>query len=190
MTETENVVARKKRKSPLRICFNYALHLLARNLPGGFTLRPFLHRLRGVKIEKGVWIGEDVFIDGGFPEAIEIRENAGISMRCTIIGHAKGVGKVIIGKGAVLGAGSLIVCSSTRTLTIGECAVVAAGTTICNDVPPYTLCGAPRAQMFAQVTVPFLDVSTIDEFKRGLRPISSRIKKTPNPQSNNTKSIP
>jgi hypothetical protein len=41
---------------------NRILHLMARNLPGSMTVRPFLHRLRGVKIQKNVWIGDDVYI--------------------------------------------------------------------------------------------------------------------------------
>ncbi len=144
---------------------------MARNLPGGYSLRPILHRLRGAKIGRGVWIGEDVFLDGGHPEAVEIREGAAIAMRSTVIGHTKGAGKVIIDKGAVVGAGSVIICSSGQTLTVGECAVVSAGSTVSSDIPPYTLCGPPRIQMFGLVTVPFLDATTIEEFRRGLRPL-------------------
>jgi acetyltransferase-like isoleucine patch superfamily enzyme len=158
-------------KSKLKAGFNYILHLMARNLPGGYSTRPFLHRLRGVTIGRGVWIGEDVFLDGGYPESIEIRENAAIAMRCTVVGHTKGAGRVIIGKGAVIGAGSLIICSSNKTLTIGEGAVVSAGSTVCNDIPPYTLCGPPRVKMFAKVTVPFLEASSSEDFRRGLRPL-------------------
>lgn len=166
--------ARRKAKLSLRACFNHVLHLMARTLPGGYSIRPFLHRLRGVKIERGVWIGDDVFLDGGHPEALEIREDAAIAMRCTIVGHTKGAGRVIIGKGAIIGVGSTIVCSSGRILTIGEGAVVAAGSTVSSDIPPYTLCGPPRIQMFAKVTVPFLDVDTLEEFRRGLRPLGAR----------------
>lgn len=160
-------------RNPLRTVFNHILHLMARTLPGGYSVRPFLHRMRGVKIGRGVWIGDDVFLDGGHPEALEIREHAAIAMRCTIIGHTKGAGKVIIGKSAVIGAGCIIVCSSGKTLTIGEGAVISAGSTVSNDIPSYTLCGPPRIQMFANVTVPFLDAGTLDEFRRGLKPISA-----------------
>lgn len=169
--ERTKVSASRKSKSILRIGFNYVFHLMARNLPGGYSLRPILHRLRGAKIGRGVWIGEDVFLDGGHPEAVEIREGAAIAMRSTVIGHTKGAGKVIIDKGAVVGAGSVIICSSGQTLTVGECAVVSAGSTVSSDIPPYTLCGPPRIQMFGLVTVPFLDATTIEEFRRGLRPL-------------------
>lgn len=164
-------------KSTVRASLNRVLHLMARSLPGGYSLRPFLHRLRGATIGRGVWIGDDVFLDGAHPEAVEIREGAAILLRCVIVGHTKGAGKVIIEKGAVIGAGSIIMCSSGKTLTIGECAVVSAGSTVSNNIPPYTLCGPPRIQMFGQVTVPFLEAATIEEFRRGLRPLEANHEK-------------
>ncbi len=49
-----------------------------------------------------------------------------------------GVG-VRVGRGAVLGAHSIIVCPAGRTLTIGEEAVIAAGAIVVEDVPPGAL---------------------------------------------------
>jgi hypothetical protein len=40
--------------------------------PGGDTLRPWLHRRRGVKIGKNVWISQYVYIDELHPEALTI----------------------------------------------------------------------------------------------------------------------
>jgi UDP-3-O-[3-hydroxymyristoyl] glucosamine N-acyltransferase len=151
--------------------FKRLLHFMARVLPGGFGLRPVLHRLRGVKIGDNVWIGDDVYLDDDFPESVEIHEGAAIATRCTIITHAKGSGKVIIGKDAAIGAGSVIVCSSGRTLTIGEGAVVSAGSTVTHDIPPYTLCGAPRLKTFGKITVPFRVATTLGEFRRGVTPL-------------------
>ena len=159
----------------IRASLNRVLHLLARFAPGGYSLRPFLHRLRGATIGKGVWIGDDVYLDGHHPEAVEIQDGAAILMRCTIVGHTKGAGRIVIGKGAVIGAGSIIMCASGQTLTIGECAVVAAGSTVSNDVPPFTLCGPPRTQMYGQITVPYLEAATLDQFRRGLRPLRAKI---------------
>jgi acetyltransferase-like isoleucine patch superfamily enzyme len=144
---------------------------MARMLPGGFSVRPVLHRLRGVKIGDNVWIGDDVYLDDDFPESVEIQEGAAIATRCTIITHAKGCGKVIIEKHAAIGAGSVVVCSSGRTLTIGEGAVVSAGSTVTHDIPAYTLCGAPRLKTFGRITVPFRIATTLEEFRRGLRPL-------------------
>jgi len=134
-------------------------------------VRPLIHRLRGVKIESNVWIGDDVYIDGAHPEAVEIREGAAIAMRSTIIGHTMGTGRVVIGKRAAVCAGCTIVCSSGKTLTIGEGAVVSAGSTVSNDIPAHTLCGPPRIQIYGTVETPLRGAATLEEFRRGLKPL-------------------
>ena len=45
---------------------------MARFLPGSTSLRPFLHKLRGVRIQGDVFIGDDVYIENEYPECIEI----------------------------------------------------------------------------------------------------------------------
>ena len=157
------------RSIPSRI-FNRWLHLLARFLPGSTSLRPFLHRLRGVKITGRVFIGEEVYLDNEFPEAIELHEGALIGLRTTIVAHTRGPGRVIVGKNAVLCAGVLVTCSGGKTLEIGEGAVVGAGSVVGNSVPPFTLCGCARIQALAKVTVPFTLETSYEEFVKGLRP--------------------
>jgi hypothetical protein len=149
------------------------LHFMARVLPGGFSLRVALHRLRGVKIGNNVWVGDDVYIDEDFPEAIEIQDNVAIATRCTLIAHTKGAGRIIIEKNAAIGAGCVIACGFGQTLTIGEGAVVSAGSAILNDVPPFTLCGPPRIKVYGSITVPFREAETFEQFRRGLRSISA-----------------
>jgi serine acetyltransferase len=151
--------------------FNRVLHLLARFLPGSTTLRPFLHRLRGVKIAKSVFIGEEVYLDNEHPEAIELREGALIGLRSTIVAHTRGPGRVIIGKNVVLGAGTLVTCSGGKTLEIGEGAVIGAGSVVGNSIPPFTFCGTSRVRALATVTVPFTLDTSYEDFLRGLRPL-------------------
>jgi acetyltransferase-like isoleucine patch superfamily enzyme len=158
-------------KGVLRRGFNRTLHMMARVLPGGEDLRPFLHRLRGVKIHGHVYIGDDVYLDEDYPESVEIHDGAVIAHRCTIIGHTKGVGKIVIKKQAAIGSGCLIVCRAGQTLTIGEGAVISAGSTVSNDIPPRTLCGAPRIKVFGKVTVPFTVDMTYERFRRGVEPM-------------------
>jgi acetyltransferase-like isoleucine patch superfamily enzyme len=144
---------------------------MARILPGGAILRPFLHRLRGVKIYGSVYIGDDVYIDEDHPEAVEIHDEVVIAHRCTLIGHTRGVGKIVIEKQAAIGSGCLIVCGPGQRLTIGEGAVISAGSTVSSDIPPHTLCGPPRIKTFGNVTVPFTLTTTYEQFRRGLQPI-------------------
>ena len=153
------------------MAYNGILHLLARVVWGGRNLRPFLHRLRGAKIGKGVFIGDDVYLDEDFPQAVEIHEGVVIGPRCTIIAHTRGAGKIVIEKNAAIAAGCVIVCGPGQTLTIGEGSVVSAGSAVSHSIPPFTLCGSPRLKAYGRVSVPFTFDTTYEEFKRGLLPI-------------------
>jgi hypothetical protein len=79
-----------------RRMMNRVLQLIARFGPGASSLRPFIHCLRGVKMNGRVWIGEDVCLENNYPDRIEIGDQAQIVMQTTIISHFKGPGKVII----------------------------------------------------------------------------------------------
>lgn len=153
---------------------NWLLHLMARVLPGGKNLRPFIHRLRGVKIAGRVFIGDDVYLDEDYPESVEIHEGTVIGPRCTIIAHTRGAGKIVIEKHVAIAAGCLIVCAPGQTLTIGEGAVISAGSTVSHNIPPYTLCGAPRIRAFGKVTVPFAMDTKYEEFRRGVQPMRAK----------------
>jgi acetyltransferase-like isoleucine patch superfamily enzyme len=158
----------------LRRIFNRILHLLARFSPGSTSLRPFLHRLRGVKIRGKVFIGDDVYLENEYPECVEIHEGAGIGLRSTIIAHSGGIGehgKIVIEKNAAIMSCCTIVCSAGQSLTIGEGSVVSAGSVVSNDVAPHTLCAGPRIRALAAVTVPYTLDASHDDFVRGLRPI-------------------
>lgn len=156
------------KKNIFRRIANRILHLLARFSAGSTNFRPFLHRLRGVKIYGNVFIGDDVYLENEYPECIEMHEDSGILLRCTIIAHARGKGKIIIGKGARIQSCSTVVALSGQTLTIGEGAVVAAGAVVNNNVPPYTLVGGIPAKPIAQITIPLGLNTPYEEFKKGL----------------------
>jgi hypothetical protein len=160
----------------LRRILNRILHLMARVLPGSGNLRPFLHRLRGVKIRGSVFIGDDVYLENEYPECVEIHDGALIGLRSTIIAHTRGPGKIIIEKQAVIAAGCLIVCAHGQTLTIGEGAMISAGSTVLSDIPPFTLCGAPRIKAFGKMAGPFTMDTTYEEFRRGVEPLRAKKK--------------
>jgi acetyltransferase-like isoleucine patch superfamily enzyme len=160
-------------KSLLRRSFNRILHLGARFCPGCTTLRPFLHRLRGVKIEGHVFIGDDVYIENEYPECIEIRDGAQITLRSTIIAHFRGSGKVVIGKDVWIGPHSFIAASAPgQVVTIGEGAVLAAGSVVTRDVEPHTFVGGVPARPIAMARVPMKLTTSYEDFERGLVPIT------------------
>ena len=147
---------------------------MARFLPGSTSLRPFLHRLRGVKIHGRVFIGDDVYLENEFPEHVEIRNGAAILLRSTIIAHTNGPGKLTIEENVLIGAGCTVVCSPGQRLTIGHGSVISAGSVVQHSIPAETLCAGPRIQAVARITVPYNLAPSHRDFVRGLKPLGAR----------------
>ena len=166
------ISAKSNRKSLPRRALNRLLHLLCRFGPGGAMLRPLFHRMRGVKIGKNVWIGDDVYLDNEFPECIELEDGAMVELRSTILAHTHGSGRVVIGKNAFIGAGAVIVTSANRTLVIGEGSVIMATSLVTGSVAPYTFYGSDASKPLARITKPFTASTTYEEFITTLRPLS------------------
>jgi acetyltransferase-like isoleucine patch superfamily enzyme len=155
----------------LRETFNRVVHIVARFAPGAETIRPFLHKLRGVKIYGTVFIGDEVYIENAHPDCIEIHDGAQIALRSMLIAHFRGAGKIVIGKNVWIGAGCIIAAAVRQTLMIGEGAAIAAGSVVTKDVPPFTFVGGAPAKPIAKITVPMTLNTTFDQFKNGLIPI-------------------
>jgi acetyltransferase-like isoleucine patch superfamily enzyme len=114
-------------------------------------LRSFCHRLKGVKIGKRVEIGYMVLIDNRRPELITIEDDVTITTMCVVISHDLSrkynegreiIGEVLIKKGAFIGMNTVIMPG----VTIGEGAVVAAGSVVTKDVEPFTIYGGVPAK--------------------------------------------
>jgi len=161
-------------KSLVKRCLNRVLNVVARVAPGSKSLRPFLHRVRGVKIGRDVFIGDDVFIDGEYPEMVEIHDGAAISMRAMIIAHSKGPGKVIIEKEAFIGPQAIILCNGGKELCIGEGAIISAGCVISRNVPPRLVVVPAPTQIAGEATISLATARTIEEFWSGLKPLRAR----------------
>ena len=155
----------------LRSVFNRFLHSMARGLPMYPAWRVMLHRMRGVRIGKGVFIGSDVFIDNTYPENIMIEDYVTIIARTFIVGHTfdplhlrtvlngntkKTKRGVILKKGCYVGAQ----CCILAGVTIGENAIVGAGSVVTEDVPSYsTAVGVP-----AKVVKTFTPADVIQDY--------------------------
>lgn len=150
---------------------NRILHLMARFSPGAKSLRPALHRWRGVKIGRDVFLGDDVYLDNEWPERIEIQDNVQISMRAIVIAHTRGPGQVIIEKEAFVGPNCVLVAGAGRVLRIGKGAVVGAGSVITKSVPPALYVAPPPVEVLASVSVPLPKAETMREFWAGLKPL-------------------
>ena len=161
-------------KTILRRFSNRALHLLARTLPGSTTVRPMLHRLRGVKIDENVFIGDDVYLENEHPSAIEIQSGVQISVRAVLLAHTRGSGRLIIEKDAFIGPNCVIATTGNRTLRIGEGAVIGAGVVVTRSVPPRIFLAQEPAKPIADVRVPLPKAIKMEDFVRGLVPIKAK----------------
>ena len=150
------------------------LNRLVRLSPGSTTLRPLLHRARGVKIGNDVFIGDDVYFDEEYPESIELHDRVQISIRALLVAHTRGSGRIIIEKEAFVGPHAVIACSAGRVLRIGEGAVISAGCVVTRNVPAHAVLTPAPAQITGLAALPLSIANTMEEFRAGLRPVSSR----------------
>ncbi len=130
----------KRRTVPFKVIFPglktpafYLRHCFARIIQfiDYSPVKVLLYRLIGVRIGKGVFIAPDVIIDVQFPRLVEVGDYAILGWGSKLFVHDNDgvhyhVGRVRIGKGAVVGGFSFI----RAGVTIGENALVKLGSTI------------------------------------------------------------
>ena len=160
---------------------NRVLQVAALYSPGGDTLRPTLHRHRGVKVGRRTWIGFDTLIEPSYPQRVVIGERVAIGIRVLILAHFAHQGRnresaggeldervsVRIEDDAFIGPGSIIM----PNVTIGRGAVVASGSVVTRSVPPLTMVQGNPAQPIARCGVPLGLDTPVKEFYRRLTPI-------------------
>lgn len=120
-----------------------------------------------LKIGKNVRIVRDCILD--IFDCIEIADNAIISIRCNLITHmnihesplckygyeAKHA-PIKVKNGAVIFTNSTILMG----VTVGECSIVAAGSIVTKDVPPWTLVGGIPAKVIRSLKPVHLEENT------------------------------
>ncbi len=158
-------------KSFARRVANRIFHLMAQFGPGATTLRPLLHKLRGVQIHGAVFIGDQVYLENEYPEMIKLHDGVQIALRTIIMCHFRGTGRVIIERNVWIGANCVITAPAGRTLTIGEGSVVAASSVVTRDIPKFLFVGGAPAKPIARVTVPMTLHTSYEDFKKGLVPL-------------------
>ena len=155
---------------------NRVLQYIARFIPGASSLRVWLHRLRGVQIGKGTFIGTDVLIETAYPDRVSIGRNVIIGIRSVLIAHLeaqlislqdseRGAKSIVIGDNVFIGPSVTIL----PNVKIGEGSVIAAGSVVTHIVPPHTLVQGNPARPIARCGTPLRRDTSIWEFYRGLR---------------------
>jgi serine acetyltransferase len=161
------------KENALRGLKNRMLQQLARIVPGARTLRVSLHRARGVHIGEGVWIGYDVVLDTSRPHLITIEDGSSISMRVTVIAHFRETQGVKIERDAFVGPGVIIL----PNVVVGRGAVVAAGSVVTHSVPPMTVVQGNPAVPVARCGIPLGKDISVKEFSRRLKPLASGVRR-------------
>lgn len=125
-------------------------------------LSPYLHKIRGVKINnyRSVYIAPSVLIDSIFPEYISIEDGVYLTRGVKILAHTNltslqqelvnienKVEAVRISKGVFIGVNAIILPG----VNIGECALVAAGSVVTKDVPIYAIVAGNPAKIVGDI---------------------------------------
>jgi len=131
------------------------------HLPIGGKMRCKLERLRGVKIGKNVFLSGGNILDRVRPDLITIEDYVSLAGGVYVLTHSNPttplreilgstsnkVSPVVIKRGAWVGINSVIMPG----VTIGENSIVAAGSVVAKDVPPYTVVGGVIAKQIKSI---------------------------------------
>lgn len=106
------------------------------------SLKAKLYRLMGMKMGKGALIGR-IIIDGIHPEDIYIGNGTTITRGTVLLTHFYDItnlkehayyrGEIHIGKNCYIGMNTIF----TKPVSIGDGAVIGAGSVVNKDIPPY-----------------------------------------------------
>jgi len=130
-------------------------------LPITSKVRAWLQRRRGVKIGNNVFIGGNCFLDPVRPDLITIEDSVSLAGNVTILTHSSPteplrkilgdkmttISPVVVKKGAWI----TINCVILPGVTIGENSIVASGSVVNKDVPPYTIVGGSPAKFIRKI---------------------------------------
>ena len=138
----ERTVAVQRAHRPFHFRIRSILFLLPAWFSPSSSIRAGFHRLRGARIARSAEIGYLVMIDNLYPEKVVIEENATIAAQTTILSHDESlaytgrgperIAETCVRRGAFVG----VHCVILPGITVGERALVAAGSVVAHDVAP------------------------------------------------------
>lgn len=140
---------------------NWLLGNLVRWAPRGVILP--IHRMRGVKMGRDVFIDPTAIVETAFPENIAIGNDVRITAGCVIMSHIKAphylretglvpvvLKPVVLDDHCFIGVNSVIMPG----VTVGKASVVTSGSVVVNNVPPYTMVQGNPAKVIKQFPKP------------------------------------
>lgn len=128
-------------------------------------IRPYLWKLTGVDISGNICIGYDVYYDVTNAKYIHIAEGAWITSRCLLLCHKRDLSKyyigtdinkmpyikadIRIGKGAHIGMDTIIMPG----VSIGDGAIIGAGSLVTKDIPAWTIAVGRPAKVVKELSM-------------------------------------
>ncbi|MDE6513418.1 MAG: acyltransferase [Muribaculaceae bacterium] len=126
-------------------------------------LRPAILRTIGCKVGKNVFVGDKVWIDAGHSDLITIEDHAHIASGCRLLCHQRDLSNYRQGddyaklgyilkpirlcKGSLIGMETFVMPG----VTIGEGAIVGAGSLVTKDVPAWTIATGRPAKVVKEI---------------------------------------
>lgn len=127
-------------------------------------LRPFFLRRLGCKVGKGVFIGDHVIVDENHADYIVLEDHVHIASGTRLLCHQRDLshyyvggdyaklgyrlGKIHMKRGSLVGMESLVMPG----VTIGEGAIVGAGSLVTKDIPDWTIAAGRPAKVLKQIS--------------------------------------
>ena len=143
---------------------NWFLGNLVRWAPRG--LINILHRWRGVKMGRDCFIDPTAILETAYPENITLGNDVRVTVNCIIMTHIKAplflrnsgimpsvISPVKINDHAFIGVNSVVMPG----VTIGFASVIASGSVVVSDVPPYTMVAGNPAKVIKRFPHPNKD---------------------------------
>jgi len=154
-----------------RVCKTYRDGFLLKYLMNSWLLspleprkiRPWVLRKIGCHVGKDVFVGGNVWIDAGHADLIYIEDHAHVTARTVLLCHKRELadycigddyaklpyktGEIHLGKGCSTGTDTLIMPG----VTIGEGAIVGAGSLVTKDIPAWTIAIGRPAKVVKQI---------------------------------------
>jgi len=126
-------------------------------------IRPILWRWMGAKVGKDCFIGYEVWVDMTNTHLIEMEDHVHIANRCLLLCHQRDLSnyhigddyaklgynkrKIVLKKGCLIGMNSMIMPG----VTIGEGAIVGAGSLVTKDIPEWTIATGRPAKLLKKI---------------------------------------
>ncbi|MBN2730377.1 MAG: acyltransferase [Bacteroidales bacterium] len=126
-------------------------------------IRPVLWRWMGAKVGKDCFIGYEVWVDMTNTHLVELEDHVHIANRCLLLCHQRDLTdycigddyaklgyqkkKIILKKGCLIGMNSMIMPG----VTVGEGAIVGAGSLVTKDVPAWTIATGRPAKVVKHI---------------------------------------